>query len=95
MKKLLNTLYVTTPNAYISKDGQNIVVSVENEEVFRIPAINIQAINTFGYQGASPGVMKLLLRQWHIPKLSYTERTFHREDPRSYPREYLTEDKTV
>lgn len=59
MKKLLNTLYVTTPNAYIYKDGQNIVVSVENEEVFRIPAINIQAINTFGYQGASPGVMKL------------------------------------
>lgn len=73
MKKLLNTLYVTTPNAYISKDGQNIVVSVENEEVFRIPAINIQAINTFGYQGASPGVMKLccdngISLSFHTPK---------------------------
>lgn len=59
MKKLLNTLYITTPNAYISKDGLNIVISVDNEEVFRIPYINIQSINTFGYQGASPGVMKL------------------------------------
>ena len=28
MRKLLNTLYVTTPEAYLSKDGQNIVVSV-------------------------------------------------------------------
>lgn len=59
MRKLLNTLYVTTPNAYISKDGLNIVVSVNQEEVFRIPAINIESIVTFGYMGASPGVMKL------------------------------------
>ncbi len=59
MRKLLNTLYVTTPGAYISKDGLNIVVSVNQEEVFRIPAINIEGIVTFGYMGASPGVMKL------------------------------------
>lgn len=59
MRKLLNTLYVTTPEAYLSKDGQNIVVSVRQEEVFRIPAINIEAIVTFGYMGASPGLMKL------------------------------------
>lgn len=59
MRKLLNTLYVTTPEAYLSKDGQNIVVSVHQEEIFRIPAINIEGIVTFGYMGASPGVMKL------------------------------------
>lgn len=59
MRKLLNTLYVTTPEAYLSKDGQNIVVSVRQEEVFRIPAINIESIVTFGYMGASPGLMKL------------------------------------
>lgn len=59
MRKLLNTLYVTTPEAYLSKDGQNIVVSVNQEEVFRIPAINVEGIVTFGYMGASPGVMKL------------------------------------
>lgn len=59
MRKLLNILYVTTPEAYLSKDGQNVVVSVKQEEIFRIPAINIEGIVTFGYMGASPGVMKL------------------------------------
>ena len=59
MRKLLNTLYVTTPEAYISKDGMNVVVSVKQQEVFRIPAINIEGIVTFGYMGASPGLMKL------------------------------------
>ena len=44
MRKLLNTLYVTTPDAYLTKDGQNIVVSVNQKEVFRIPAINIESI---------------------------------------------------
>ena len=59
MRKLLNTLYITTPEAYLSKDGQNVVVSVKQQEVFRIPAINIEGIVTFGYMGASPGLMKL------------------------------------
>lgn len=59
MRKLLNTLYVMTPEAYLSKDGLNVVVSVKQEEMFRIPAINIEGIVTFGYMGASPGVMKL------------------------------------
>lgn len=59
MKILLNTLYVTTPDAYLSKDGANVVISVKNEEIFRIPILNIESIITFGYQGASPGIMKL------------------------------------
>lgn len=59
MRKLLNTLYVTTPESYLSKDGMNVVISVNQHEVFRIPIINIEAIVTFGYMGASPGLMKL------------------------------------
>lgn len=59
MRKLLNTLYLTTPESYLSKDGENIVVSVNQQEVFRIPALNVEAIVTFGYMGASPGIMKL------------------------------------
>jgi len=59
MRKLLNTLYVTTPESYLSKDGMNVVISVNHQEVFRIPIINIEAIVTFGYMGASPGLMKL------------------------------------
>lgn len=59
MRKLLNTLYVTTPEAYLSKDGLNAVVSVKQQEIFRIPIVNIEQIVTFGYMGASPGLMKL------------------------------------
>lgn len=59
MKKLLNTLYVTTPEAYLTKDGLNVVISVNQQEVFRIPIVNIEHIMTFGYVGASPGLMKL------------------------------------
>lgn len=59
MRKLLNTLYITTPESYLSKDGLNVVVSVKQQEVFRIPIINIEGIVTFGYMGASPGLMKL------------------------------------
>lgn len=59
MRKLLNTLYVTTPDSYLSKDGMNVVVSVDKEERFRIPIVNIEGVVTFGYMGASPGLMKL------------------------------------
>lgn len=61
MRKLLNTLYVTTPEAYLAKDGLNVVVSVNKEEVFRIPIMNVEGIVTFGYMGASPGLMKLCM----------------------------------
>lgn len=59
MRKLLNTLYITTPDSYLSKDGLNIVVSIKQQEIFRIPVVNIESIVTFGYMGASPGLMKL------------------------------------
>ena len=59
MSILLNTLYVNNPEAYLSKEGLNVVVSVKQEEVFRIPVHNIEQIVTFGYMGASPGLMKL------------------------------------
>ena len=54
MKKLLNVLYVTTPNSYLSLDGRNIVASVEGKEKFRIPVHNIESIVCFSSMGASP-----------------------------------------
>lgn len=59
MRQLLNTLYVTTPDSYLSKDGLNVVVSRDGKELLRIPIHNIESIITFGYIGASPGLMKL------------------------------------
>ena len=59
MRKLLNTLFVTTPEAYLSRDGENVVVKVENDERFRIPIHNIEGIVSMGFMGASPSVMAL------------------------------------
>lgn len=57
MKKLQNTLYVTSPNAYLSLDGENIVITKESAEVARFPLHNIGQIMAFGYTGASPALM--------------------------------------
>jgi len=59
MRKLLNTLYVTTPDAYLARDGENLVVRVGNEERFRIPIHNLEGVVCFGYMGASPPLMRL------------------------------------
>ena len=53
MKRLLNTLYVTSPNRYVSLDGENVVVLEKESEIGRVPLHNIEAIVTFGYTGAS------------------------------------------
>lgn len=57
MKKLLNSLYITTPNSYLSLDGENLVVFLEDNEKFRMPFVNIENIICFGYMGASPALM--------------------------------------
>lgn len=57
MKRLLNTLYVTGTNRYLSLDGENVVVFEDKEEVGRIPLHNLQSIVTFGYPGVSPALM--------------------------------------
>lgn len=56
MRKMLNTLYVTTPNSYLTKEGENIIIKIEGEEKFRIPAHNLENILCFGYSGASPAL---------------------------------------
>lgn len=57
MKRLLNTLYVTSPDKYLALDGENIVIKLHEEEITRIPLHNLESIVTFGYTGISPGLM--------------------------------------
>lgn len=59
MRKLLNTLYVTSPDAYLTRDGLNIVVRINDEERFRVPIHNIEDIVCFSYVGASPSLLNL------------------------------------
>lgn len=57
MRKLRNTLYVTTPDKYLSLDGENIVLRSTDGEEVRIPLINLEEIVAFGSRGASPALM--------------------------------------
>lgn len=57
MRKLLNTLYVTTPDSYLSLDGENIVVLKEENTKVRVPLHNLEGVVAFGYTGASPALM--------------------------------------
>lgn len=59
MRKLLNTLYVTTPDAYLGRDGENVVVREGEEDRFRIPVHNLESVVCYGHQGASPALMQL------------------------------------
>ena len=57
MKKLLNTLYIISPDHYLSLEGENVVVLDGEETAGRVPLHNLDAIVSFGYRGASPALM--------------------------------------
>lgn len=57
MKKLLNTLFVTTQKSYLSKEGETVVVKVEKDVKVRIPIHTLSGIVCFGNVGMSPFLM--------------------------------------
>ncbi|HNS21865.1 MAG TPA: type I-C CRISPR-associated endonuclease Cas1c [Sedimentisphaerales bacterium] len=57
MKRLLNTLFVTTQGAYLSKQGDTICVNVEQETKLRVPIHNLGSVVCFGNVGCSPFLM--------------------------------------
>ncbi|XWN29935.1 MAG: type I-C CRISPR-associated endonuclease Cas1c [Devosia sp.] len=57
MKKLLNTLYVSTEGASVRKDGQNAVVLIDGEERSRVPLHMLSAVVAFGPISLSPAFL--------------------------------------
>ena len=57
MRKLLNTLYVTSEDSYLALDGENVVVLDKEKEIGRLPLHNLEGIVSFGYRGTSPALM--------------------------------------
>ena len=57
MRKLRNTLYVITPDKYLSLDGENIVMHSKDDTQTRLPLHNVEDIVIFGGRGASPALM--------------------------------------
>ena len=59
MKKLLNTLYVTTQDAYLRKEGETVVVEKDKHVLLRLPIHTLQGIVTFGNVMTSPFLLNL------------------------------------
>lgn len=57
MKHLLNTLFVTSEDAYLSLDGENVIVNRDREIIGRYPLHILSGIFSFSYAGASPALM--------------------------------------
>ncbi len=57
MKRLLNTLYVTTQGAWLKKDGANIVVENEGAEIGRAPLHMLGSVICFGRVGVSTPIL--------------------------------------
>ncbi|MFH1195765.1 MAG: type I-C CRISPR-associated endonuclease Cas1c [bacterium] len=57
MKKHLNTLYITSDDAYLRKERETFVVEVNNEKVFQAPTHSIENIVCFGFKALTPALM--------------------------------------
>lgn len=59
MKHLLNTLFITAQGAYLSKEGDTVLVRVEQETKLQIPIHTLGGIVCFGQVSCSPFLMEM------------------------------------
>jgi len=85
VRRLLNTLYVTTQGAHLAREGDNILVRHERRTVLRVPIHTLAGVVCFGRVTCSPPLMALCgERQVAISFLSETGRFYARlEGPTS------------
>lgn len=57
MKHLLNTLFVTSEDVYLSLEGENVLANKGQQVIARYPLHTLQTIVSFSYSGASPALM--------------------------------------
>lgn len=57
MRKLLNTLFVTSEDAYLALENENVVVLAGEARKGQFPLVMLEGIVSFSYKGASPALM--------------------------------------
>lgn len=57
MRKLLNCLYVLTEDAYLTLEGENVVILQGETSLGRFPLHVLETILCFSYKGASPALL--------------------------------------
>ena len=57
IKKLLNTLFISSEDIYLSLDGENVVINQDKTKIKQYPLHIFERIIMFSYAGASPALM--------------------------------------
>ena len=57
MRKLLNTLYLTSENAFLSLEGETVCVEINKQKAGQFPLHTLESIICFTYNGATPAFM--------------------------------------
>lgn len=63
MRKLLNTLFVTSEDRYLALENENVVVLTGEEKTAQFPLVMLESIVCFSYKGASPALMGACARR--------------------------------
>lgn len=63
MRKLLNTLFVTSEDAYLALENDNVLVLSGEERKGQFPLVMLEGIVSFSYKGASPALMGACARR--------------------------------
>lgn len=63
VRRLLNTIYVTSEEAWLRKDRENIVIEVDGSERGRVPLHMLEGLVCFNRVGVSPALMAAVARR--------------------------------
>lgn len=57
MRKLLNTLFITNEQAYMTLEGETVCVEIQKQKIGQFPLHTLESIISFSYNGATPAFM--------------------------------------
>lgn len=63
MRKLLNTLFIISEQAYLGLDGETVYVEIERQKAGQFPLHTLESIVCFSYPGATPALMGACARR--------------------------------
>ena len=89
MRKLLNTLYITSEDLFLSYSNGNVVVNRGDEITARFPLLNLDGIITFSYAGATPALMGGVRQAGHPAYVHDTQRQVSCPGKRNVPGECI------
>lgn len=73
MRKLLNTIYVTTSDIYVSKEGETILFQRFGEKIMQLPALNIEGMVFFCHATITPELLNMCSEyKIHVSFISHT-----------------------